>query len=401
MRRAWAFAFAACGIGCSAIIGTRDLTFDPDTVDPTTEAGTDGGPANDGGGNDANPNTCNADLTSDARNCGRCGHDCQGGTCTASQCDSFELAGGLDTPTGIAVDDDSVYLTLTLSNVVVKLGKTAGATATTIASSQTLAFGIAIDGTTLYWSNRDFPFDGATNKGGVMKCTIADCQATIANVTSGNYAQNVKLAGDYLYFVENNASRVKWIKKDGTDVHMADTGGAMPYGIAGDGQFVYFNSTSSSLDRVPFAGGTPVSFASYGPGYDARGDIVIDGDYVYYTYVDSNGAGQVVGAPKDTANVTRRNFGPNPAPLSPLQMAFDETYIYWSVGAQDANGDPSGTGGELRACHKTGCTANEPIVLMRHLVSTGPIGLDQTSVYLAVSGTFAAPTGSLRRVAKP
>ena len=401
-HEAWAVLWATLAVGCTAIIGTRDLSFDPDAVDPGNDGSVD--PTKDGGGKtDATTNTCGADLTSDGKNCGRCGHDCLGAACKASACDSIELAGGLDFPSGIAVDNGGLYVTIVNANVVVKVDKNTPGSPTTIATGQTNAFGIVVSGPTLFWTNRDFPYTGSgTSKGGLWKCTTATCATTIANVTSGDDAQNVQLANDHLYFVENNASQVKWLATDGSDVKTKGTLGSHPYGVAGDNQFVYFNSSSTELDRTPFdGGGDPVAFATYGPNYQFRGQIAIDGDYVYYTFTDSTGTGQVVGAPKDTSNVTKRTFGPSPATMSPLGMAFDDTYIYWSTGVLDQDGNPTGTGGDIRACHKTGCIAGEPVVLMSGLVSPSQLAVDQTALYAAVSGTFAAPGGSIRKVAKP
>lgn len=49
------------------------------------------------------------DLQSDANNCGRCGHSCQGGTCASGQCQAVVVARNLDGSTGI-VGLDAQYL---------------------------------------------------------------------------------------------------------------------------------------------------------------------------------------------------------------------------------------------------------------------------------------------------
>jgi hypothetical protein len=62
---------------------------------------------------DASPNTCAADLSADARNCGTCGRDCGGGTCTGGQCGPYVIAdsGKAVSAWYIAVDDVNVYWT--------------------------------------------------------------------------------------------------------------------------------------------------------------------------------------------------------------------------------------------------------------------------------------------------
>jgi hypothetical protein len=87
----------------------------------------------DGGAACACPTTDNqcesdlcADLQNDAKNCGRCGRDCQypqGGGCAAGQCGAFAFvdstafdAGGLQRIGGIAVDSSYVYFSYSASS---------------------------------------------------------------------------------------------------------------------------------------------------------------------------------------------------------------------------------------------------------------------------------------------
>ena len=68
---------------------------------PFFEGGCDGGTLVCGG-------SC-VDTRSNAQNCGRCAHDCQGGSCVGSTCQPFELTSAGDTPAGIAVYGGTVY----------------------------------------------------------------------------------------------------------------------------------------------------------------------------------------------------------------------------------------------------------------------------------------------------
>src|SRR5206468_1143938 len=102
--------------------------------------GGDDSPSGDDGGG------C-ADTTSDAKNCGYCGHDCLGSKCTNGTCDDKVLASGLDNPNGITVDATYVYLTIYSSGAVLRVKKDGSAGAEVLASAQTSARGVQTDGT--------------------------------------------------------------------------------------------------------------------------------------------------------------------------------------------------------------------------------------------------------------
>ena len=106
-------------VACNALIGTRDLTFDPSAPGAGADGGGGGG---DGDATPAGPDatsgtdasvlvdaTCDSD--SDAKNCGKCGHDCLGGECKAGRCQPFEIAKGQAQPLGVTVLGDAVYWT--------------------------------------------------------------------------------------------------------------------------------------------------------------------------------------------------------------------------------------------------------------------------------------------------
>lgn len=94
---------------CNGLLGNEQRT-----LDERTESGTrDGGGGGDGNvvgeGGDEKP--CSADLQTDKKNCGRCGHDCLGGECKAGQCQSWTIAQGLNTPDFPVVADHVIYWT--------------------------------------------------------------------------------------------------------------------------------------------------------------------------------------------------------------------------------------------------------------------------------------------------
>ena len=69
---------------------------------PGGDAGVGEGSVNPEAGSPEGAPTC-VDVEADPANCGRCGHSCLGGTCTAGQCQPIELASFMDQPTATVV----------------------------------------------------------------------------------------------------------------------------------------------------------------------------------------------------------------------------------------------------------------------------------------------------------
>ncbi len=94
---------------CSAVLGLADPQLYPaEAGAPEQDATTPVGDAS-AGKETGSPPTCRADLESDARNCGTCGHDCGRGTCKSGACQPFLLV-DLDTESATAVVVDDTYL---------------------------------------------------------------------------------------------------------------------------------------------------------------------------------------------------------------------------------------------------------------------------------------------------
>jgi hypothetical protein len=134
-----AVGLSTAALACNAIIGTRDLSYDPNaaTSDGAAADGNGGG-HNDGGMNnpdgntvpDGSPSNCpGKDLQNDLANCGACNHDCTGGKCALGICTlSQGSQAGLD---GIEIVGTDVYAAAgdgTISRCPTKGCVTAGAT---------------------------------------------------------------------------------------------------------------------------------------------------------------------------------------------------------------------------------------------------------------------------------
>ena len=131
--------------------------MDAAVADAAVDAGADGGLEGDAG-------ACSDDLTSDAKNCGKCGHDCLGGTCVASQC-----------------------------------------TPVPIISNETGVLGVAVDGTDLYWSR----FDGAVRTSRLDGTSPGDLRKL-------NGAGHIAVDDTYVYVAGFGAIPVSRFRKDNT-----------------------------------------------------------------------------------------------------------------------------------------------------------------------------------------
>ena len=162
--------------GCSALIGVNDIFLDPNAgpggPDGSLESSTSDAPVAETGGEGG---TCNADVQIDKANCGRCGHDCLGGDCKAGRCQAIALAGSLDAPRSLALDDANVYVATINGGTVLRIAKTGGKIDTLVTGWASMV-GVAVSGTTLFWSADDTLGDaGNGDFGGVWKCTLPAC----------------------------------------------------------------------------------------------------------------------------------------------------------------------------------------------------------------------------------
>jgi hypothetical protein len=396
--------------GCAGLIGVPDLSFDENAASGHSDGGSQNdGSAHDGDtsphpGTDGGTGTCDTSkVATDPHNCGRCGHDCLGGTCSAGKCASVVVQGGLSNPDDLAIDANNVYVTSRENGVVLRIAKQGGLS-TVLANNQIEARGVAVNGSTLFWSNGYFEGDGGGDdhyNGGVWSCPLPDC-ATKTLVTTGSYAMNVRFSNGVLFFAENNNSSVVRVNPDGT-ARSSLSSPNQPFSLAVDDTHVYYQA-GSGLNRIPISGGTAdESVDDEVINSERWGFVAVDGERVYWAFTGTNGQGLVKSAFKASLDGPKEIYGDSNK--GSCGVAIDETTLYWTNSGtwQDqANDYANNHDGSVLACPKAGCGGKPPVTLESGLLYPYSIAVDGDAIYFLTFGTkFGSTDGELRRIAKP
>jgi hypothetical protein len=407
MKRAHVLVCLGVLTGCAGLIGVPDLTYDEQAGQGVPGPGTDSStPGTDGNtpGTDGNrPTNCDeTKLDTDPKNCGRCGHDCLGGACTAGRCESVVLKAGLENPDDIAVDATGVYVsTHGNAGTVLRFAKD-GSKVDVLASGHTKARGVTLDGQNhVYWSNLDYPGDGGDGSwGGVWGCTLPAC-GDIHLVTLGDWAAHVRYANGSLFFAENNNSAAIRVQPDGTARSEFSTSAGI-WSVAADATHVYFqaNGADGKFKRIPLAAGATeeVGPLEYG---GSLGFTAIDDERVYWAYSEyDTPTGHVYSALKSNLGAPKEQYGTDNK--GSVGVAVDATTLYWTNGGTFEQDGTNKKDAEVLACPKAGCGGVAPIRLGSGLTSPGAIAVDADAVYFLTYGTKnGIADGELRRVAKP
>ncbi len=256
------------------------------------------------------------DLTSDSHNCGRCGHDCLGGTCDTGTCQPFPLVEDQPNPLYLAVDAETLYFT-TPSGGVLDVPLSGGAPKLLFADPD--AHGLTIDDQFVYWT---------TYFSGTIKRMPLAGGTPVTLVTTDQRPLGVAVDSTWLYYSTVHGAIVRVPLAGGAGVTLYSDTNTLVSGLAVTKSDLFFG-TATMLGDFPLPAGMTLTLASsrnnvFGVAFDA-----LDTDTVYFT---EQYGGTVSEVSRATGQVTRLVGGLSTYAAG---VAVDARAIYWA--ASNAN----------------------------------------------------------------
>lgn len=313
-RARWkVIAFAVGLTACTDLAGLDELDFESSAT-TTVGAGGQGSTAATGGAGGSG-GSCSDDLTSDPEHCGTCGHSCLGGACMSSRCQALMLADGQESPLHVAANEDYVYWTIFTNPGEIRRMDRLTEVTTVIASNlarpsyltvtathlywseydgdrvvraaldgtspqeivaaptANQAFGLVIDGSTVYWNH-----GGAT---GSLQSQPIGGPPPVQLLGPLDFPEGLWLHGGSLYVAEEGAGLVFRYPLPNGPTEIVTESATNPVGVAADDDYVYFtDQDEGELWRVPQPTGTPELLFDDG---DQNGGVYITDDAIFWT----------------------------------------------------------------------------------------------------------------------
>jgi hypothetical protein len=316
---------------------------------------------------------CTVQFAADPKNCGACGHDCQGAPCLGGACQPILVAGQQSGPAYVALDDTAVYWTNSGNGTVWRANKDGGGRMQ-LAGGQQTPWVIAVRRGQVYWSQN--------GSGGAIVTVPAT--GGVARELSGPQPSPRGLAIDdsYVYFVteDPDAGTVQRMLLDGGDLSILASDQQSPKEVVLTPAAIFWsNPGDGTIMRLPMAaaGVDPTIVAS---GLGTPFGLATDGTFLYWTShpTSTPDAGAVGRASFDGK---QKQFLASAQPL-PRGIAVDATYAYFTNEVE----------GTVKRVPVGGGTV---VTLASGQVQPWGIALDDTFVYWAARGG-----GNVLRVAK-
>jgi hypothetical protein len=337
----------------------------------------DAGTRSDARGADATDSSseesCSSNVDSDPKNCGRCGHDCMGGTCRAGACQPYAIVPCVDSPYAVAVQNGNVYFTTLLLTVYEWCGggvDCAFGTLNQLTTCQGGPRGITTDETNVYWADLGFPDGDASGPGSISTCGLAGCAGGAATVyaPSENGAFDLVVDPSAVYWTDTYSGLVRKcaIGGCGDDPVTLATDSPPLSGVAIDTTSIYWAEVASgNIIQCPLDGCT--TFAPFATGQASPAKIDTANGNVYWS-----AAGAIMTCPASGCGGAARVFAKDQP--GAFAITHDSNNLYWTLLAKD---------GMVLSCPLAGCT--EPTVLGAMQDSPTSVAQDDVSVYWANS----------------
>jgi hypothetical protein len=349
-----------------------------------------------GGGDGGMMTSCDAgllcsgscvDTTSDANNCGRCGHGCCGGQCMNSACTPRVISTGT-APGPPVVDAKYVYWAdaQQSGDGGILRAPLSGGSPVSLAAFLDHPNSVAVDSSFVYWVTYSVT---APNYGGVFKVPV-DGGATIPLVPTQQGATWVLVNSTNVYWDDHGDNEINRANLDGTDATII---AGMTQQVAGplqmtlDATNLYWASRGNGqVQAGPLFG---ASVAMLSTGSDPIG-VAVNSTAIFWA---NYGDGSIQKAPLPnggtaTLVAVSSGFGPN-------SIAVDESYVYWAdLGEPGGKTVDGGQDGSIRAAPVTGTGA--PGVVLASSENPSYLTLDASCIYWTDS-----LSGEVSVVAKP
>ncbi|HEX8794475.1 MAG TPA: Ig-like domain-containing protein [Polyangiaceae bacterium] len=277
------------------------------------------------------------DICGDPNNCGGCGTSCAlPQRCCSGGCGAFATTpvSTSDYAWGVAVDATSVYWTDNVggsSGVIRKMNRDGSGAVVTVASGQSAPQPIVVDSAAVYWLNgAGGPMSVATGGGGTPR--------SLATSSPISYPHYLAIDDSYVYWTGDNGG----VTIDATVQRVSKCGGA-PETVASepgtegtadivtDGTFAYYvvwtaGGNSTYLDEVPVGGGTPTLLAT---GNTTQSGLALAAGTLYWKDC-------VIGSPLSCVIKALPTTGGTPRLVATdntdyqSQLAVDDEYVYWT-----------------------------------------------------------------------
>lgn len=322
------------------------------------------------------------DLKTDPKNCGACGHDCQGATCVGGKCQPMVVLGNLDTPQNVTSALGIVYATVTGENRLVRIEPTGAAL--TVKGSTTAPWGLAA-GPAGY---NGLIGIGEARSGGVasvalVTCSKSSCSNLAPPSTTEQLVRHVDFDGtrDFYWAVEG-AGTIRHKDPYTGPIGTLVSGETGVYGLAVHQPTVYFTRREATgrLRKIDTSGANLVDLAT---NLSSPEGLVTDGTTVW---VADTGNDRIAVCATAGCGGSATFFAPA---KKPHEVTIDVANVYWTNGLS-----PNGS---VQWCPRAGCPAAGPHTLAEGQANPAGIHVDQTHVYWA----NASKPGAIMRALKP